>query len=300
MEKSIRRFILHIRLERNFSENTIAAYQADLNQFKEFMSAQLGSSRVRPDQITRLAIRHFLSHLHSIGTKPATMRRKLAAIKSYLRYLCIREKMKVNPAIGIRVAHRERRLPTFLTESEMSRLMEVSKGNGLAGARDQAILEMFYSTGIRLSELHGLNLADVDLFGETIKVKGKGKKERTLPLGKLAAKALGCYLRLRADFLARIGRLEESAVFINRFGRRLSRRGVQRIVRVWLTRAGAIGKMSPHVLRHTFATHMLERGADLRAVQELLGHASLASTQIYTHVTTERLKQVYNQAHPRA
>lgn len=300
MEKSIRRFILHIRLERNFSENTIAAYQADLNQFKEFMSAQLGSSRVRPDQITRLAIRHFLSHLHSIGTKPATMRRKLAAIKSYLRYLCIREKMKVNPAIGIRVAHRERRLPTFLTESEMSRLMEVSKGNGLAGARDQAILEMFYSTGIRLSELHGLNLADVDLFGETIKVKGKGKKERTLPLGKLAAKALSCYLRLRADFLARIGRLEESAVFINRFGRRLSRRGVQRIVRVWLTRAGAIGKMSPHVLRHTFATHMLERGADLRAVQELLGHASLASTQIYTHVTTERLKQVYNQAHPRA
>ncbi len=300
MEKSIRRFILHLRLERNFSENTIEAYEADLNQFREFLTQQLGSHNVKTNQITRLAIRHFLGHLHSAGAKPATIRRKLAAIKSYLRYLCMREKMKVNPAIGIRVAHRERRLPAFLTESEMSHLMEISKGDGFLGMRDQAILEMFYSTGIRLSELCGLNIGDVDLFGETVKVRGKGKKERTLPLGKLASKALESYLRQRADFLSRIGRLEESAVFINRLGRRLSRRGVQRVVRTWLAKAGANGRMSPHVIRHTFATHMLERGADLRAVQELLGHASLTSTQIYTHVTTERLKQVYNQAHPRA
>lgn len=300
MEKSIKRFILHLRLERNFSENTVTAYERDLNQFRDFLAAELGLHKVKSSQITRLATRHFLAHLHSIGAKPATMRRKLAAIKSYLRYLCMREKMKVNPAVGIRVARREKRLPSFLTESDMSRLMEISKGNGFLGTRDQAMLEMFYSTGIRLTELHGLSVADIDLFGETVKVRGKGRRERILPLGKLASRALGSYLKQRAEFLSRIGRQEEPAVFINKFGKRLSRRGIQRVIRIWLARAGASGKLSPHVIRHTFATHMLERGADLRAVQELLGHASLTSTQIYTHVTTERLKQVYNQAHPRA
>ncbi|MGQ9810082.1 MAG: tyrosine recombinase XerC [bacterium] len=300
MEKSIKRFILHLRLERNFSENTVTAYERDLNQFRDFLAAELGLHKVKTSQITRLATRHFLAHLHSIGAKPATMRRKLAAIKSYLRYLCMREKMKINPAVGIRVARREKRLPSFLTESDMSRLMEISKGNGFLGTRDQAMLEMFYSTGIRLTELHGLSVADIDLFGETVKVRGKGRRERILPLGKLASRALGSYLKQRAEFLSRLGRHEEPAVFINKFGRRLSRRGIQRVIRIWLARAGASGKLSPHVIRHTFATHMLERGADLRAVQELLGHASLTSTQIYTHVTTERLKQVYNQAHPRA
>jgi integrase/recombinase XerC len=162
------------------------------------------------------------------------------------------------------------------------------------------MLEVFYSTGVRLSELHGLEVADMDLFGEVIKVKGKGRKERLVPLGRLATKAIKRYLPERTRHLKRLGRLEEIALFVNKFGRRLSRRGIQRVVRRYLEHVCVLTQMSPHVLRHTFATHMLDRGADLRAVQELLGHASLSSTQVYTHVTTDRLKKVYGQAHPRA
>jgi integrase/recombinase XerC len=300
VESYLKRFVLHLGLERNLSDNTISAYENDLKQFMEFLREQLGCRRLSVRHVSRLSIRHFLSHLRTQGIKGSTLRRKLAAIKCFMRYMCTRENLKVNPAAAIKMPKKEKRLPSFLDIVDIDKVMELPRQDGFAGSRDLAILELFYSTGIRLSELHDLNVADMDLFGEVIKVKGKGRKERMVPLGRVAARAMRAYLPERARFLSGRKRIDEVALFINRFGRRLARRGIQRVVKHYLEAVGNLKQMSPHVLRHTFATHMLDRGADLRAVQELLGHASLSSTQIYTHVTTERLKKVYNQAHPRA
>lgn len=300
MESYLRRFILHLGLERNLSDNTISAYENDLKQFMAFLREQLTCRRLNAKHMDRLAIRHFLSHLRSGGVKGSTLRRKLAAIRCFMKYLCTRENLGVNPAAAVKMPQKEKHLPSFLDESDMQKLMRLPKREDFGGARDLAILELFYSTGIRLSELHALNVAHLDLFGEVIKVRGKGRKERMVPLGRLAAKAIRDYLPKRARLLKQRKRLEEVAVFINRFGRRLSRRGIQRVVRRYLERVCNLKQMSPHVLRHTFATHMLDRGADLRAVQELLGHTSLSSTQVYTHVTTDRLRKVYDRSHPRA
>lgn len=228
------------------------------------------------------------------------MRRKLAAIRCFANYLCARENLKINPAKGIRMPRKTKRLPSFLSLEEIDRLMELPGKGDFGGARDLAMLELFYSTGIRLAELHDLNVSDIDLFGEVIKVKGKGRKERLVPLGRMATRALKKYLTLRIHLLRQRKHIEQPALFVSKFGKRLSRRGIQSVVRKYLSQVCGVKQMSPHVLRHTFATHMLENGADLRAVQELLGHASLASTQVYTHVTGERLSRIYRQAHPRA
>jgi integrase/recombinase XerC len=300
VESYLKRFILHLGLERNLSDNTISAYENDLKQFIAFLRQQLGCRKLSIEQVDRLSIRHFLSHLKTGGAKGSTLRRKLAAIRCFMKYMCTRESLSVNPAAAIRMPQKEKHLPSFLDLADVDSLMELPGGNGFAGSRDLAILELFYSTGIRLGELNSLDVADMDLFGEVIRVKGKGRKERLVPVGRMAAKAIKVYLPGRARFLKKKTRIEETALFVNRFGRRLARRGIQKIVRHYLEQVCDLKQMSPHVLRHTFATHMLDRGADLRAVQELLGHASLSSTQIYTHVTTERLKKVYGQSHPRA
>jgi integrase/recombinase XerC len=300
VESYLRRFILHLGLERNLSDNTISAYENDLKQFMAFLREQLSCRRLSPKHIDRLSIRHFLSHLRDGGVKGSTLRRKLAAIRCFLKYMCARENLEFNPAAAIKMPRMERHLPSFLDEADMQELMRLPRTDGFRGARDLAILELFYSTGIRLSELHALDVAHLDLFGEIVKVRGKGRKERLVPIGRMAAKAVRDYLAERARYLKRRKRLEEAAIFINRFGKRLTRRGIQRIVRHYLEHVCSLRQMSPHVLRHTFATHMLDRGADLRAVQELLGHASLSSTQVYTHVTTDRLRKVYDQSHPRA
>jgi integrase/recombinase XerC len=265
-----------------------------------FLRTQLGCKRINVRQIDKLSIRHFLTCLKMENMKGSTLRRKLAAIRSFMRYLCSREDLRTNPAANVRMPKRDEHLPSFLDIVDAERLMEVPKSNTFGGCRDLAILETFYSTGIRLSELNRLDVSDMDLFGEVIKVKGKGRKERVVPLGRMAVKAIKSYLQERHRHLKRSGRAREAALFVNRFGTRLSRRGIQGVVRRYLERVCNLKQMSPHVLRHTFATHMLDRGADLRAVQELLGHASLSSTQVYTHVTTERLKRVYDRSHPRA
>lgn len=300
MESCLKRFVLHLGLERNLSDNTISSYETDLRQFIAFLRGQLGVRKLGIRNIDRLAIRHFLHHLRSQGIKGSTLRRKLAAIRCFMRYLCSRENLEANPAAAIRMPPMEKHLPSFLDVAETEDLMELPRLTAIGGLRDRAILEVFYSTGMRLSELRGLNVTDVDLFGEVVKVKGKGRKERMIPLGRMASKAVRAYLPERAGFLRSKKRAEEMGLFVNKFGRRLTPRGIQWIVRSYLVRVSGHKQMSPHVLRHTFATHMLDRGADLRAVQELLGHASLSSTQVYTHVTTDRLKRVYNQAHPRA
>jgi integrase/recombinase XerC len=300
LKNHLKRFVLHLGLERNLSDNTINAYENDLKQFIAFLADQLSCRKPTIRQVDRLAIRHYLSHLKAGGARGSTLRRKLAAIRCFMNYLCARENLKQNPAIGIRMPRKVKRLPSFLAVDEIDRLMELPCSGNFAGARDLAMLELFYSTGIRLAELHALKVSDLDLFGEVIKVKGKGRKERLIPLGRMAARALKKYLTLRIDLLKQRKRIEEPALFVNRFGKRLSRRGIQSVVRKYLSQVCSVKQMSPHVLRHTFATHMLENGADLRAVQELLGHASLSSTQVYTHVTGERLRRVYRQAHPRA
>lgn len=300
MHNYVRKFIVHLELERNLSVNTIRNYERDLNQFIEFLKLQLGCQKPRIRHVTRLAIRHFLGNLIERGTKISTVRRKLAAIKSFMKYMCSREDLKVNPALGIRMPAGEKRLPAFVEQDEIEKLLMMPQGDSMPASRDLAILEILYGTGMRLSELHLLDVGDIDLFSETVRVKGKGRKERLIPLGKMAVKAMKAYLKKRSAFLNEKHQLEEKAFLINCFGRRLSRRGIQRIVRRNLERVCRLKQMSPHVLRHTFATHLLQRGADLRAVQELLGHATLSSTQIYTHVTSDRLRKVYDQAHPRA
>lgn len=300
MEKCLKRFTLHLGLERNLSDHTISAYENDLRQFMKFLRVQLACKKVNVKMIDKLSIRHFLSHLRAGGAKGTTLRRKLAAIRCFVKYLCLREDLDFNPAASIRMPPKEEHLPSFLDEVEVEKVLDLPARNGFYGLRDGAILELFYSTGVRLSELYGLDVSHMDLYGEAIKVRGKGKKERVVPLGGVAAKAVKAYLPERYRRLVRLNRVREPALFVNRFGTRLSRRGVQRLVRHYLERVCRLRQMSPHVLRHTFATHMLDRGADLRAVQELLGHSSLSSTQVYTHVTTDRLKRVYDQAHPRA
>ena len=300
MESYLKRFVLHLSLERNLSDHTVSAYENDLKQFLRFLRRELRCRSPRVRQIDRLSVRHYMKHLSTSGLKGSTLRRKLAAIRCFVKYLADRESIKVSPVLSIKMPRMEKRLPTYIDKAEMRRLFDEFTREDCAGLRDLAILETFYSTGVRLGELHAVNVSDADLFSGTLKVKGKGRKERIVPLGTMATKAIKRYLLERANHLKAKGRVQEPALLVNKFGRRLTRRGIQRVVRRCLERVCSETKMSPHVLRHTFATHMLDEGADLRAVQELLGHASLSSTQIYTHVTTERLREVYDQSHPRA
>ncbi|MGD9141395.1 MAG: tyrosine recombinase [bacterium] len=300
MESYLRRFVLHLSLERNLSDHTVSAYENDLKQFLEFLRRELGSRSPRVNQIDKLSVRHYMKQLSDSGLKGSTLRRKLAAIRCFVRYLAERESVKVNPVLAVRMPRMERRLPTYIDKTRMRRLFDEFTRNDFTGRRDLAILETFYSTGVRLGELHLVNVADADLFSGTLKVKGKGRKERIVPVGTMASRAIKGYLPERSGLLKIRNRMQEPALLINKFGKRLARRGIQRVVRRYLERVCSETKMSPHVLRHTFATHMLDEGADLRAVQELLGHASLSSTQIYTHVSTERLKDTYRRAHPRA
>lgn len=300
MESYLRRFVLHLSLERNLSDHTVSAYENDLKQFLEFLRRELDCRSPRVGQIDKLSVRHYMKYLSSRNLKGSTLRRKLAAIRCFVKYLADRESVKVSPVLSVKMPRMDKRLPTHLDKSEMRRLFDEFTREDCAGLRDLVILETFYSTGVRLGELHAVNVSDADLFSGTLKVKGKGRKERIVPLGTMASKAIKRYLLERANLLRARNRIEEPALLINKFGKRLARRGIQRVVRRYLERVCGETKLSPHVLRHTFATHMLDEGADLRAVQELLGHASLASTQIYTHVTTERLRETYRRAHPRA
>lgn len=300
MESYLRRFVLHLGLERNLSDHTVSAYENDLKQFIEFLRRELDCRDPRVGQIDKLSVRHYMKYLAGNGLKGSTLRRKLAAIRCFVKYLVDREGVKVTPVLAVKMPRMERRLPTYIDKSEMRDLFGEFTRDDFTGLRDLAILETFYSTGVRLGELHAVDVADADLFSGTLKVKGKGRKERIVPLGTMASKAIKRYLLERANLLRMKKRLQEPALLVNKFGKRLARRGMQRVVRQYLERVCSVTQMSPHVLRHTFATHMLDEGADLRAVQEILGHASLSSTQIYTHVSTERLKDTYRRAHPRA
>ena len=296
-EELIDRFLGYLEGERGCSPQTLRAYACDLVRFASFAVERYGL--FDPASLTPVQLRRYLAHLRESGCARSTAARKVASLRSFYKFLLREGLVRDNPAANLTAPRREQRLPNFLDENEVDRLLGAPDDSDVAGRRDHAILELLYSTGMRVGELAAISLDDVDVLGEVVRAKGKGKKERLVPIGAPALQALRDYLAVR-DTLAGNRRVNRRALFINKAGGRLSGRGVRRIFHKYARLAGLSDNATPHTLRHSFATHMLNRGADLRSVQELLGHASLASTQIYTHVTTEQLKGVYRRAHPHA
>lgn len=284
----------------NCSSHTLRAYRKDLLQHLEFLQ-ELGCDS--PKQVTPLNLRKFLVQLRGKDYKTTTLSRKLASLRSFYKFLFREGIIGTNPATVLRSPKRHKTLPKFLSLAEVESILGAINKDSPNGHRDRAILETLYSTGIRVSELVGMDVADIDMFSELVKVRGKGKKERIVPIGGHALEAIKVYLatlnhRGSGQALHPCG--AGSPLFLNKRGGRLTARSVARVLEKYMRLSGIRQRPSPHTLRHSFATHLLDRGADLRAVQEMLGHASLSSTQIYTHVTTERLRQVYRLAHPRA
>jgi tyrosine recombinase XerC len=297
----IEKYCEHLQVERNYSSHTIHAYEADLLQFATFLGVASESDRIAIERIDRRTVRSYLGYLLEAGLSKKSIARKLAAIRSFFSFLVRLDLLKLNPARSVTTPKLERRLPSFLDEKSVAKLMDIPDQNTTTGQRDWAILELLYSTGMRLAELVQLNIGDIDFAKETVKVYGKGSKQRIVPLGRKAREALAVYLKQREQLFTEETTLDDrKAVFLTIHGRRIYPKAVHLLVNDAIGRVSEIEQKSPHVLRHTFATHLLDRGADLRAVKELLGHESLSTTQIYTHVTVERLKKVYEQAHPKA
>jgi integrase/recombinase XerC len=293
MKRALAAFLRHLEAERNLSPHTIKAYRDDLEQFVAHTALALGRSP-HPADVDHLMIRGFLAQLHARGLKKTTAGRKLAAIRTFFRFLCREGQLERNPSRALLSPRQERRIPSRLEEAEVADLLDIPP-KGKAALKARALLELLYSTGIRCAELVGLDLDDVDLEARMIRVLGKGRKERIVPFGGRALQALTDYLPVRAAT-----RPTTDALFVNPHGDRLTDRGVRYIVARRVRQVAARKKISPHTLRHSFATHLLERGADLRAIQELLGHASLSTTQRYTHVDTRHLLSIYRKTHPRA
>jgi integrase/recombinase XerC len=317
MTGHLRAFLKHLELNRNASAHTVRAYASDLSQFLASAANALGVKRsdLQPAQLDRTAVRTFLAELHKAGQSRATAARKLAAARTFLRYLRREELIDDDPGGLVATPKREIRMPAHLSEAEMDALLSAAAADSPLGRRDRAILELFYASGLRLSELVGLDLEDVNVSGKMVRVLGKGRKERLVPFNTSTAKALRAYLSGR-DAVVRGVRLQpdrrgspanggrhaqnRDPLFVNFRGGRLTVRSVDRIVRRYVAATSARMGISPHALRHSFATHLLQRGADLRVIQELLGHARLSTTQRYTHVNAAQLLDVYRKSHPRA
>ena len=296
-------FVVFLEKERNDSPHTVKAYARDLADFAAFCTSFYGGPWTWGG-VDRLAIRGWLGAMDQRGLARRSIARALSAVRTFYRFLNLTQGIEVNPARAARTPKLERTLPTHLDQAETEVIFAEAERRAEAGgfreARDLAMLELFYSTGMRLSELAGLSEGDLDLVSDQAKVRGKGKKERLVPVGRHAGAALRRYARHREALVARLGGGDRRAVFLNARGKRLTPRGIQIAVRGALDGLPRGRDLHVHSLRHSFATHLLDAGADLRAVQELLGHASLSTTQVYTHTSVERLKRVYQQAHPRA
>ena len=293
MQAEIAAFLRHLDRERNASPHTVRAYGEDLEQVARHVRTERGREGP-PRDVDHLLIRAFLARLHRDGLKPVSAARKLATLRTFFRYLCREGVLTRNPARSLLSPRLEKRVPTHLDERDVALLVEMP-GDGDAAVRGRAILELLYATGIRCAELVGLDLSEVDRAGRMVRVLGKGRKERIVPFGARAGAALEAYLPVRGQ-----ARPRTDALFVNARGTRLTDRSVRLLVAKRVKSVALARRVSPHTLRHSFATHLLERGADLRAIQELLGHASLSTTQRYTHVNTRHLLEIYNKSHPRS
>jgi integrase/recombinase XerC len=297
VEEALAEFLRHLALEKNASPNTVKSYREDLTQALTFFRGKLAGQSFEPARLNTRLLRAYLSWLHEQDYARSTVARRIAAVRSWCRFLCRQGLLTGNPALGLRGPRQEKKLPHFLTREDLLRLLEAPPGDTPLGLRDRALLEVMYSAGVRVSELTGLDLGDVDLDGGLATVRGKGKRERLALMGPPALEALRAWLVVRQGLLRPRAR---DALFLNKNGTRLSSRSVGRLLEKYLAQAGLDPRTSPHTLRHSFATHLLDAGADIRSVQELLGHRNLATTQVYTHVTTQRLRDSYHKAHPRA
>lgn len=293
----IDQFLHYLQFQRKYSSYTLESYRNDLTQFAEFLESNIHQNHVLPKSVETNHIKEFLGYLLMMGLGKRSIARKLSSIKSLFRYLIKKELIKENPAAIVTSPKLEKRLPTIIDIKQANKIMELPSSDSFEGIRDKAILELFYGAGIRLSELRSLRIENLNFASDTIRVMGKRRKERVLPMGSYVKEILKRYLNLR-DKVNSIQ--DKSIVFIDRKGKPLYALAIQRMVKKYMSKFSEQEHLSPHVLRHAFATHLLDKGADLFAVKELLGHESLSTTQIYTHVSTERLKKVYQQAHPRA
>lgn len=286
MKAYIDRFLSYLEVEKNYSPHTFLNYKIDLEEFAVF----LGKTPL--DQVDYSVLRRFLAQLRSKSLKPRSVARKLSSLRSFFRYLQREKILLSNPASLLVTPKLDKPLPHFLSEQEAVKIVEAPAEDKIGQYRDKAIFETLYSTGIRVSELVGLDIEDVDMISNIIRVMGKGKKERLVPIGNKALEAIEHYIKARPH--------RSDVLFLNKNGTRLSTRSVSNIINKYVNAQAIAQHVTPHMFRHSFATHLLNAGADLRSVQELLGHVNLSTTQIYTHLTTDKLKKVYDQAHPRA
>lgn len=292
-------FIIYLKVEKNASPRTVESYQNDLWQFIDFLSAEfkMPGERVEPNQVDHLAVRKHLASLQINGLKRTTIARKMASLRAFFRYLHREEILAVNPIVEVSTPKLQKRLPGVLYQDEAWSLVQAPDTTRPAGLRDRAILEVLYASGLRVSELVGMDTGDIDFSLGYIRVMGKGAKERIVPLGSYAADAVKRYLSSGRPYLQK---KEIKALFLNKEGGRISTRSIRNIIDKYVSQVSIQRKISPHTLRHSFATHLLDGGADLRSVQELLGHVKMSTTQIYTHVSKEKLMNVYEKNHPRA
>jgi len=302
MKQLVDKFLRYLEIERNSSHHTIISYRTDLDQFTEFITSGKNIT-ASPDisKITRLDIRMWLGELSEQGVARSTLARKVASIRSFFKYCFKRGHIGKNPAHLLIIPKQQKRLPKTLAPTEIERLMELADGDTPIEVQNRAILELLFGTGIRLSELTQLNLPDLNFEQKQAIVQGKGNKQRIVPLGAYALNALKKHLEQRSLLYGkRTDKDAKRSVFLAAGGQRIYARAVQRIVKKFIERVSEVSQKSPHVLRHSFATHLLNAGADIRVIKELLGHANLSATQVYTHTSVEHLKNIYNQAHPRA
>ncbi len=298
MHRKIARFLQYLHVERGASPHTIKSYREDLETFLDFFLDENGRCP-EPGSLTAVELRGYLSALHDADYAKTSIARKLASLRSFFRFGQREGWATHNPAKALRNPRKAHKLPHFLSTTEIGKLLAAPSSQTPAGLRDRAMFEVLYSAGLRVSELVGLNDGDIDFDQELIRVRGKGRKERLAPLGSFAIRALRRWLQCR-QLSSQEARGREAPVFVNKFGTRISTRSVARMLEKYLRVTSLDQRTSPHTLRHSFATHLLDRGADIRSVQELLGHKSLVTTQIYTHVSTSNLRAAYEKAHPRA
>jgi len=315
----IHEFLDYLKFEKHFSEHTAKCYNADLEQFCQHLSGsqpaqsadwsntERGGVATQTEtkieqfllSLTTDNVRAYMVVLNDKQYSKSTIARKLATLRSFYKFLVKRGHLTNNPVTAVRTPKQDKKLPKFLEYDQVKKLLDTPPSDSWLGARDRAIMETLYGTGVRVSELVALNIEDVDFLGEVIHVRGKGKKERISPIGSSALQSIQHYMEFRNRRAQSNGNFDSKVLFVNKHGKRLSTRSVRRKMDKYLKMAGLDPSISPHTLRHSFATHMLNNGADLRSVQELLGHQSLSTTQIYTHLTTKKLKEVYDGAHPR-